>query len=187
MQPSSKSQIRLFYKFIARYFQDYGGWKAVRSSPFSLIAVATGLVSYKTWLSDDWTNTTLSVIPNLLGFSLGTYALLFSLISPNIKFALKNLKNSSNVSYLDEVNATFFHFIFCQVIAFMTAYLFQQTLFYDLSRFIAKMIPTPFDLFPLIKYSGALFGVIIFLYSILMVVASSLTVYRLARIVEKRP
>lgn len=151
-------------------------------SPLGVIAILISTVSYKSWISPDWPALTISIIPNLLGFSLGTYALLFSLISPRVRLALRSVKNSRDVSYFDEMNSTFLHFIFVQVGAMCWAILYSQSLFYDISLLIAKIMPSEYNLFPWIAAAGGFFGFLLLLYSILLVVGSSLTVYRIARI-----
>lgn len=151
-------------------------------SPLGVIAIIISVVSYKSWLRPDWPSLTISIIPNLLGFSLGTYARLFSLISPRVRLALRSVKNSRSISYFDEMNATFLHFIFVQVGAMCWAVLYSQSLFYDASLLIAKIMPSKYNLFPWLAATGGFFGFLLLLYSILLVIGSSLTVYRIARI-----
>ena len=135
------SQIQTFRRHCRKYFRDYGGWPAVLGSPFLIMAFAMTTISYGSWNDEKWTDDVIQVIPNLLGFSLGTYALLFSLISNPIKNALKKLKNRNGVPYIDELNATFFHFILMQVSAFVWAYLYKQTALTDLVLFIFQKSP----------------------------------------------
>ncbi len=176
------SQTKVFFRFLKKYLNDYGGWRSILRSPLFIFSVILSLASYKTWLKTDWPETALSVIPNLLGFSLGTYALLFSLISPRIRLALKTLKNRNGVSYLDELNATFLHFILVQIICFLWSYLYIQTLFSDLAIIISEIYPSNFDVFPYLSLFGSYIGVLLLLYSVLLVLGSSMAVYRIARI-----
>jgi len=179
-----RSQWGAFAIRVRRYFGDYGGWKAVLGSPFFGVSFLLAAVSYSWWLSGAWADTAIAVIPNLLGFSLGTYALLFSLMSSNMKRALKALRNSRGVTYLDEVNATFLHFIFCQVAALLWAFCYKQTVITDLAAVIAKRWPCDLDLHPAVSAVIGFFGLLLFLYSVLLAVAASMAVYRLARIVD---
>lgn len=177
-------QTRTFWNFLSRYLRDYGGWDAIFGSPFFLVACALSAVSYHSWINASWTSLSLSILPNLLGFSIGTYALLFSMISSRMKKALKALKNNRDITYLSEMNATFFHFIFVQVITITWAFMYDQTLFYDIKLFIAERFPQNFDLFPILAAIGGWAGVALLLYSVFLAVASSLLVSRLARIVD---
>ena len=110
------SQIKPFVSRLQRYFHAYGGWPAIFGSPLFLVASIVCILGYGNWWSvDTWSAVTQSLIPNLLGFSLGTYAILFSLMTGRLKRALRAVKNDRQVSYLDEINATFLHFILVQV------------------------------------------------------------------------
>jgi hypothetical protein len=182
--PIKPSQAVVFSRFMRRYFHDYGGLAAVLGSPLFLASVLISGLSYRSWITNSWTSLVESVIPNLLGFSLGTYALLFSLISPRIRLALRTLKNQNDVRYLDEMNATFLHFIIVQIICFLWSFLYKQSLFYDLSQIIANIAPSPWNLFPYMAAMGGFMGVSLLIYSVLLVIGSSLTVYRIARIID---
>lgn len=182
--PKARSQLTTFFRFLKTYFSDYGGISAVIGSPLFLLSAMISLISYNMWLNREWTDLSMSVIPNLLGFSLGTYALLFSLISPRIRLALKSLRNKNNVRYLDEMNATFLHFIMMQVICFIWAFLYKQSLFVDISKYVAHIAPSKINIFPALSIAGSAIGVCLLLYSILLVIAASITVYRIAKIVD---
>jgi hypothetical protein len=182
--PKSRSQFGTFVRFLKKYFHDYGGLPAVIGSPLFITSLAISLVSYQSWIDESWPDLAMSVIPNLLGFSLGTYALLFSLISPRIRLALRTLRNDKGVRYIDEMNATFLHFILVQVICFIWAFLYKQSLFLDISLWVARTMPSNVNLFPVLSTMGGIVGVLLILYSILLVIGASLTVYRIAKIVD---
>lgn len=181
------SQLKTFRKQISRYFRDYGGTKAIFGSPFFIFAIFISILSYGSFMGGSWPTTVISIIPNLLGFSLGTYAMLFSLMSGRTKLALKKLKNDAGVSYLDEVNATFFHFIFVQIITIIWAYLFQQDTIFLIINMLQQPNSMVLDIFVTLKMIGSFFGVTLFAYSLLLVIASSLAVFRIARIVDPDP
>lgn len=69
------------------------------------------------WSNDTRAGTSQSLIPNLLGFSLGTYAILFSLMTGRFKHAPRVVKNGQDVTLLNGINVTFFHVILVQVSA----------------------------------------------------------------------
>ena len=179
------SQIKPFLSRIKRYYQDYGGWEAIFRSPLFLLAVLLAGVGYGNWFhSDDWLALSQSLIPNLLGFSLGTYAILFSLMTGRLKSALKAVKNDRGVSYLYEINATFFHFIFVQVIALLWAFLYQGTALFDLAQVIQHHWESSEVAFRITHTLAGGIGYFFLIYSVLLVVAAALAVYRLAVIVD---
>lgn len=177
-----RTQIETFWRICRKYFDDYGGSRAVFASPFFIIAILIALLSYRSWNGSRWTDDVFQVIPNLLGFSLGTYALLFSLMSNPIKNALKKLKNHRGVFYIDELNATFLHFIFMQVASFIWAYLYRQSAITDLHDFLKNQSLCSWDFMPFLRLFGSFVGLCLFIYAFLLTVAASLAVYRIARI-----
>ena len=130
-----------FGKRIRSYFRAYGGFRGVLASPIFGLAVIITALSYKDWLTPAWPEKTEMLIPSLPGFSLGTYAILFSLISLRLKGALRRAKSENGTSYLESLNATFFHFIFVQVIALIWAILFNGTWLFDLAM-VARSLYT---------------------------------------------
>jgi len=181
------TQLSTFAKYLRRYFSDYGGYKAVVGSPLFLTSLLVGLISYRSLREENWPELAFSIIPNLLGFSLGTYALLFSLISPRIRLALRSLRNDRGTKYLDEMNATFLHFIIAQVICILWSFLYRQSLFFDISSAISGIFPSRVNLFPILSDFGSYIGIVLIIYSLLLVIGSSLTVYRIARITDPDP
>ena len=79
------SQIKPFISRLRRYFCAYGGWGAILRSPLFLLATLLTGLGYGSWFDGDrWSDLSQSLIPNLLGFSLGTYAILFSLMTGRV-------------------------------------------------------------------------------------------------------
>lgn len=178
------SQIQPFLKRIRRYFDAYGQWRAILLSPLFLLSVAIASVSYGNWISDKWSALAQSLIPNLLGFSLGTYAILFSLMTSRLKRALKAVKNDQGTTYLDEINATFFHFIFVQVIALLWAFIYSGTALFDIMNALQPFWSHTLVVFRTMQMVGGLVGLVLLIYSIALIIAAALVVYRLALIVD---
>jgi hypothetical protein len=175
-----------FWRIMRRYFSDYGGWTSLIKSPFLHIGLVISAISYSVWISSVWIDNVYAVIPGLLGFSLGTYALLFSLMSGRIKLALKAIKNSRECSYLDEINATFLHFILVQTVCLLWAATMRSHILFDVLMFL-KFSKKFFVLLDIGRVISGFVGYSLMCYSLTLVIASSLVVYRLARIVSPSP
>ena len=186
MTEKKLTQFVVFARFVRRYLHDYGGVRAIVGSPFFVASLVMSLISYDVTRQEGWRAIALQTIPNLLGFSLGTYALLFTLISKRIKSALKAVKNSKGVSYLDEMNATFLHFIFVQVVAFAWAYVGQSSLLTSMYEATTNRSSSEenFNVMIYFRFIGNVVGVTLFLYAVLLVISASLKVYRIARIID---
>jgi hypothetical protein len=175
-------QTRTFFNLLRRYFAQYGGWRGVFLSPFFLLSAAITAISYSTWIDPKWTSISQALIPNLLGFSLGTYAILFSIMTGRLKRALREKTNPRGVPYLFEMNATFFHFIFVQVLALLWALLFNGTLLYDIASGLGD--PAALCAFSVVSLIGSAVGFCLLVYAFLLTIAAALVVYRLAGIYD---
>jgi len=189
---ASYSQFGSLLNNIRRYFSDYGGWKNTVYSPFVSMSIIITFLNYSGWMNSIWVEQSFDLIPSLLGFSLGTYAILFSIISGRLKRALKLVKNIHGVSYLDEVNATFFHFIFVQVFCLVWAFLYSGTWYYDILMSISNLkITSGFDgrvmfCYFLTKSIFSFIGNFLLIYSFLLVLAAALIIYRIAGITDPK-
>jgi len=181
---SSLKQFVAFHRSIRRYFRGYGGWGAVFGSPIFLISLAVTGVSYSNWIEAKWVSKSFDMIPSLLGFSLGTYAILFSLMTGRLKRALKAVKNSQGVNYLEEINATFFHFIFVQILCLMWAFLFDGSVLYDTAQFMVSYYSGSMTIFRVAMLTGSFIGYLLLVYSFLLMLAAALAVYRIASITD---
>lgn len=105
------------------YWTRYGKWKALIGSPYLLLAVVTSAICYPLWfgLNDCyWFDLTLSIIPNMLGFTLGGYAILLAF--SNRAFVREiNKPDENNNSLYQKANVTFVHFIVIQVLSLAVA------------------------------------------------------------------
>jgi hypothetical protein len=70
-----------FFRWLKRNYRSYGGLRGVIASPFFGIAIIISALTYSKWIEPGWIDKAESLIPSLLGFSLGTYAILFSIMS----------------------------------------------------------------------------------------------------------
>lgn len=176
------NQFRPFARHIRRYFKAYGGWSGVLGSPLFIVALLVGVVSYGRWLRPGWTASTYALVPSLLGFSLGTYAILFSLITSRVKGAMRAVKTYGKISALEQVNATFFHYIVVQVLALVWAFSFDGTLLTDLAKSLEQRCPAIWETFVVLRATGSFIGYILLIYSVTLVVGAALAIYRLALI-----
>lgn len=134
------------------------------------------------WLTPQWPSKVEAAMPTLLGFSLGTYAILFSIIGSRLKGALRKVEARPGVTYLEAINATFFHFIFVQVLSLVWAILFQGTWLIDFAIYYKASEPWVVPTYFWASNIGSFIGFFLFVYSILLIIAAAMAVYRLALI-----
>lgn len=124
------------------------------------------------------------MIPSLLGFTLGSYTILFSVMTGRLKRALKSVKNENNISYLEEINATFFHFIFIQVMCLVWSFLFDGSFVYDFFCIIQNNYLNSMKIFRVMMLIGSFIGHLLLVYSFLLILAAAIAVYRIASITD---
>lgn len=168
----ASTQWSVLKKRLMKHFQNYGGVRGIIYSPFFIAALPVALVGYNKWESLSWIKDVQSLIPSMLGFSLGTYAIIFSIVSKRVKAAMQAI-TKKGVSHFDRANSTFLHFIFTQVICLIYSFAFES-----IDYLISK---TDFDFRP-ISLPLSAFGYFLLIYSILLMIASALAVYRIASI-----
>src|SRR5438132_182608 len=122
-----RGQYLALLSWFSEYIRAYGGWSAIVRSPFIHISLLICVADYSIWTNGEWIELSLQLAPNLLGFSLGAYAILFSFLSPSLRSALHETSNSEGTTGMQEVNAAFFHFIVVQVLCIVFALVYKGT------------------------------------------------------------
>lgn len=153
--------IDLFYiKSFKTYWSNYGGFKEIIKSPYFKISIIISIVLSIFGEIKCWFNLPLNILPNILGFSIGAYAILLALGNSNFWKVLSTKENNDSKTPFMEINASFVHFIFIQILAILFA-------------LIAKLILLKNILFVFI-------GLFLMIYAILSALASTLVILKLA-------
>ncbi|WP_321495593.1 hypothetical protein [uncultured Desulfobacter sp.] len=126
--PNIKTQFQGTLKSWRIYWELYGGLKSIFSSTYFLIAMFFTLICFPVWWSgnDDWAwfNLCNSVLPNILGFTLGGYAILLAFGSSKFMELIagkQSKEGEGDASPFMQINATFLHFIIVQVVALLVS------------------------------------------------------------------
>lgn len=116
MPDATEKPAKLPSAFIA-----YGGARAIFKSCYFWTSAALMAPTFPLWSKADWWDTVLSIIPNLLGFSLGGFALVTALGDQRFKELVIKAKSESGVSVHHSMAGTFLFFIAIQTIALLSA------------------------------------------------------------------
>lgn len=154
----------------ALYWKLYGGSKAVFASPYFVTSLAISFLCQPIWSVPSWVEMPLAILPNVLGFSLGGYAILIGFSDEKLKRILVKSKAGSPSAFL-RVNATFVHFIVVQVVALVAGVLSK-----------AWMKPSLHDgwLYWL-QIVSSLAGFTAFTYSISLAVAATFAIFQIGQ------
>lgn len=106
---------------LVRYWKAYGGWKAVLTSVYFWGAVVLTAFLYPQWTKVGWWGDVLSIMPSVMGFSLGGFAMWVAIGDEKFKSLLSGSDDDGKPSPFMEVNATFVHFILLQLTSIILA------------------------------------------------------------------
>lgn len=107
------------------YWVTYGGWSALFCSLYLWISIILASIACyanydipKKWA---WAEAATSIVPSILGFSLGGYAMLVGFGDEKFLNALRCKDDEDEFSPYMKVNASFLHFIFIQFLCIIFA------------------------------------------------------------------
>ena len=110
---------------IGTYWETYGGLRSLLSSPYFALSVITTVVVYSyAYLFEaklDWTQNIFDVVPSLLGFSIGAFAVL--LVFSGDRFQSLIVEEGVAGSLFMKTSALFVHFIVVQSLCVLMALL----------------------------------------------------------------
>lgn len=103
-------------KTLKKYWQSYGGFKALLKSPFLWLSLLMTIISYEFFLDKKWLDIPISMLPSLLGFNLASYSVWLAFGNHKLNKILSKLKEDQVHSRYMEVNSSFIHFILAQIL-----------------------------------------------------------------------
>lgn len=164
------------------YWTAYGGLGKLLGSPYLHAAVLLLLVTVYTWSGMNseqgkgWWDDAISVMPNLLGFTLGGFAMFIGFGNEKFKALLADSSNNAGVNDFVALCAMFVHFILVQASALLVAIVGKSLAFYT------PLIDPIRDWLPYLNFFGGAFGYGLFLYALTSVLAVTMHLFRIARI-----
>ncbi len=184
-QETLKEAYKGVQEILRRYWLAYGGFRAIVRSPYLHLSIGLVALTHSVWTAPNWWTTVTAIMPNIIGFSLGGYAIWLGLGDANFRELLSGAEVEGEISPYLKVNATFVHFIILQVLALLAA-LIAAALYFepDPKGWILLLIrglridETKF--LPAVRIGGWFVGYWVFLYALLTAVAATLNVFRVA-------
>lgn len=157
----------------SRYWRSYGGFRAMVRSPYLHASLVLLAITGHFWLTEKWWEQPLSILPNLLGFSLGGLAMFLSFGDEKFRSILTENTEVEQPSPYMELCSTFVHFIVLQLGSLMFALVARSLDF-------TYEWPDAFQMTVVIvtKFFSC-FGYLIFLYSVCSMLAATMAVFRI--------
>lgn len=150
-------------EIFAAYWSAYGGLNELAQSAYLQFAIVLTIVLYPRWSGDDWPSDVLTIVPSILGFSLGGYAMLLAFGDRAFLRLLAEPIENRKTSFFVELNASFVHFIILQTISIILALV--GITYVGLIKHVAFII-----------FSGVSY--LMFLYALTAAVAATMAVFR---------
>jgi hypothetical protein len=116
------------------------------------------------WTNPEWPDDVVAIVPSVLGFSLGGYAMLLAFGDVKFLQLLAEPEEEGAVSYYVALNASFVHFIVVQILALVMALIGKA---YVTEPLCVWTVPSAIAYF-------------VFLYSIMAALAATFAVFRMA-------
>ena len=152
-------------------------------SPYFHAALLLLVLTFNTWFEKDWWTDVISALPNLLGFTLGGFAIFIGFGDERFRQMLADPETDNEGNEVPTIYvslcATFVHFIVIQLSALVYALVAKSWWFYfPWPSYIA-------DFIPLFRGVAWAIGYGLFLYALTSVVAATVHVFRIANMYEK--
>ncbi|HBQ2523818.1 hypothetical protein H8J53_22010 [Klebsiella quasipneumoniae] len=160
------------------YWRMYGGWRALCKSCYFRMSVVMTIILYPTWSHVGWWNDILSLMPNLLGFSLGGFAMWIAIGDDNFRELISGSEENKTSPYM-EVNAAFVHFIFLQILSILIGLIAKSYCVVLLGKFFFLKQYELIYIICLKVVSGL--GYFIFVYAIFSALAAVFAIFRVSK------
>ncbi|MFT4190860.1 MAG: hypothetical protein QM617_04955 [Comamonas sp.] len=165
------------------YWVAYGGLGALACSPYLHLAIVLLTLTAQTWIGfgcvglecDPWWEQSIIVLPNLLGFTLGGFAIFIGFGDEKFRAILAEDDEESDINAYVALCSTFVHFILVQALALVAAILAKSWWFY--TPLVDPIRPA----LPFLNAVGGAIGYGLFLYALTSVVAATMHIFRIAK------
>jgi hypothetical protein len=153
----------------------YGGPWAFLKSPYVHLSVILAAICIKSGRVADIEKLTIAVMPNLLGFSIGAYAIIFGVLGERILNIMAKKEEDEKHSMLSTLSASFGYFVLvqcCTLIFSVFTSIFELN---DL-RFLLYNPSTTRDV---LVFSTAFLRSFLLFYSLLLFISITLEIFRI--------
>jgi len=167
-----------------RYWKSYGGYRAIARSPYFHFSLLFTIISYSIWRDEKWWDISISVIPSLVGFTLGGYTVFLAFGDEKFRNILVGATKDGETSPFMAFNSTYVHFIIMQIVSIFLALLAKSRPIQNLPESVIYLFESYIPQFSIIRLSlGTAFwflGYLSFIYAIALTIAATFGIFRMA-------
>lgn len=169
------------FSIYARYWSAYGGLPALVRSFYLHAALVITVICANAWLKPGWWDQVASILPNVLGFTLGGFAIFISFGDEKFRQLLaepESAEDETPTAYV-KLCSTFVHFILVQIVALVVA-IIAKAMYFPWER-----APHLFNLaLPWLNGVAGFLGYLLFVYALTSALAATMHVFRIASMYE---
>ncbi|KRW80858.1 hypothetical protein [Marinobacter sp. P4B1] len=158
------------------FWMAYGGYRALLTSPFFHFSLIFSLVFFFFGLRENWVGYAQDFFPDLLGFTLGGFAIFVSFGNEKFVSILTGSDDDGKPSPLLSISASFAYFIFCQIIAliYSMAFEFLPNVFSSIPEFPKSKL-----FFYYVEIIFSFIGAFFTVYALSLAIAATHSIFRL--------
>lgn len=179
--PAKKTRSQL-----GRWWKWRGGWRDFFRSPYTRLALVLMLPSIHFWTTESWWELPLQILPNVIGFSLGGYAILLAFGDDGFRRLLvkgvEKTEPADAPSLYMEVSAIFLHFIIVQLLSLLLAVV-ARVLYFDIGEALGIAALNSYSVERVIEWGSYVLGFLgffLFLYALALAAAAAMSVFGLS-------
>lgn len=160
----------------AKFWEAYGGFRALFKSPFLWFSFVFSILFFPIGLDGNWVSYAQNIFPDLLGFTLGGFAIFVSFGNERFVSLLTGSDDDGKPSPLLSISASFAYFIFCQIFALIYSIAFE---FFPNMLSAIPPFPNCEPLFEFFEISLSFLGAFLTIYALSLAVAATHSIFRL--------
>jgi len=176
-------------KLFSRYWLAYGGWRALIRSPYLHFSFIFSIFSYGLWKDISWVEIPISILPSIIGFSLGGYAIWLALGDEKFRLIISSASDQSKLSPFIQINSAFIHFIVLQFFSLAFALMvkadFLAAFPLEFKQKIASFLPHVYVAYKFMAKAVHFFGYFVFVYALFSALAATMALFRIAHWLEQ--
>jgi hypothetical protein len=151
--------------------------RGIASSLEFWISFVVSIGSYGLWMTGKWADVAIGVLPNLLGFTLGGYAMFLGFGSDEFKKHLVERREAAEASPFMSVSAAFLLFVTVQLASLLVALVAAGL--YLVGPF--EVLESIGRVWTYLKLLGGFLGFWLFAYGLALAMRAAIRIFRLSR------
>lgn len=173
-------------QLIRKSFIAFGGWKATFTSTYLLLSAVITIIVSPFWISDESLELPIQILPSIIGFTLAGFAILLAF--GDTEFLKKlSYREDKDHSPFYKFSSTFVIFIIVQTCSLLLSIFVKGWFSKEINKPIMEMFSVNsffYSWFIIMKYIFHASTFFVFIYSLLLVVAAAVEIFRIVKWLE---